>query len=182
MIIARFIFSLCLFILTCLSFPSGAIAAADCTTTSGAACPIGQTYKCTFNNKGGTTIKACCKDSAACSQYKLEMNAGGKIGTTINPEATCTNGVNTALGCLPYQTDNFVATFLGFLAGVVGLIALFVMLTATVVIMTGGANPEQVKKGKELFTAGITGLLFIIFSVVILRIVAGDIIKLPGFD
>jgi hypothetical protein len=45
----------------------------------------------------------------------------------------------------------------------------------------GRDNAEQVKKGKELFTGAITGLLFIIFSVTLLKIIAGDIIQLPGF-
>lgn len=56
------------------------------------------------------------------------------------------------------------------------------MLAATIQIMTGGDNAEQVKKGKELFTSAVTGLLFIIFSVTLLRIVAGDIIQLEGFN
>ena len=55
------------------------------------------------------------------------------------------------------------------------------MLAATIQIMTGGDNAEQVKKGKELFTGAITGLLFIVFSVTLLKIIAGDIIQLPGF-
>jgi hypothetical protein len=99
----------------------------------------------------------------------------------VDPSSGCSGGINTALGCIPYDTQGFTSAMLTFLIGVVGLIAILVMLVATVMIMTGGSNPEQVKKGKELFTGGITGLFFIIFSVTLLRIVAGDIIKLPGF-
>lgn len=99
----------------------------------------------------------------------------------IDPTAGCTDGINTGLGCIPYETRGFTAALLGFLASISGAIALVIMLIATIQIMTGGDNAEQVKKGKELFTGAITGLLFIIFSVTLLRIVAGDIIKLPGF-
>ena len=56
------------------------------------------------------------------------------------------------------------------------------MLIATIQIMSGGDNAESVKKGKELFTGAVTGLLFIIFSVTLLKIIAGDIINLPGFN
>lgn len=82
------------------------------------------------------------------------------------------------------KTDpsGFTSQLLGFLAGTAGAIALIIMLMATIQIMTGGDNAEQVKKGKELFTGAITGLLFIIFSVTLLKIVAGDIIQLPGFN
>ena len=102
---------------------------------------------------------------------------------TIDPTCNGGNGINTALGCLPFKSDNnqFTSSLLSFLAGISGAIALVIMLIATFQIMTGGDNAEQVKKGKELFTGAITGLLFIIFSVVLLRIVAGDIIQLPGF-
>ncbi len=79
------------------------------------------------------------------------------------------------------NTQGFTGQLLGFLAGIAGAIALVIMLAATIQIMTGGDNAEQVKKGKELFTGAVTGLLFIIFSVTLLKIIAGDIIQLPGF-
>ncbi|GAB4026386.1 MAG: hypothetical protein Fur0011_1930 [Candidatus Microgenomates bacterium] len=105
----------------------------------------------------------------------------GGFTNKLSPEEGCTNGINTALGCLPYNTKGFTISLLTFLAGTAGAISLVIMLIATIQIMTGGNNAEQVKKGKELFASAITGLLFIIFSVTLLRIVAGDIIQLPGF-
>lgn len=91
-------------------------------------------------------------------------------------------GIETALGCLSADTSGFTTQLLTFLAGIAGAVSLIIMLMATVQIMTGGDNAEQVKKGKELFTGAITGLLFIIFSVTLLKIIAGDIIQLPGFN
>ena len=90
--------------------------------------------------------------------------------------------INTGLGCLPTSTSGFTSALLIFLSGMAGAISLVIMLIATVQIMTGGDNAEQVKKGKELFTGAITGLLFIIFSVTLLQIIAGGIIDLPGFN
>jgi len=90
--------------------------------------------------------------------------------------------ISTGLGCISTSTNGFTTALLTFLAGTAGAISLIIMLMATIQIMTGGDNAEQVKKGKELFTGAITGLLFIIFSVTLLKIVAGDIIKLPGFN
>lgn len=99
----------------------------------------------------------------------------------IDPTCNGGTGIDTALGCIPFETTGFTSSLLTFLAGMAGAISLVVMLAATVQIMTGGDNAEQVKKGKELFTGAITGLVFIIFSVTLLKIIAGDIIKLPGF-
>jgi hypothetical protein len=102
--------------------------------------------------------------------------------TAFDPTGSCGDqAIDTALGCLPVSTAGFTGALLTFLAGTAGAISLVIMLVATIQIMTGGDNAEQVKKGKELFTGAVTGLLFIIFSVTLLQIVAGGIIKLPGF-
>ena len=102
---------------------------------------------------------------------------------STDPTVGCSaSEVNTALGCIPFENKGFTAALLRFLAGTAGAISLVVMLMATIQIMTGGGNPEQVKKGKELFTGAITGLLFIIFSVVLMRIVASDVLQIPGFE
>jgi len=70
---------------------------------------------------------------------------------------------------------------LTFIVGIAGAVALVTMLIATLQIMTAGGNAEQLQKGKELFTSAIVGLLFLIFSVSLLGIIAGNIIRLPGF-
>ena len=100
----------------------------------------------------------------------------------FDPTGSCGDkAIDTALGCMSVDTQGFTGQLLGFLAGTAGAISLVIMLAATIQIMTGGDNAEQVKKGKELFTGAVTGLLFIVFSVTLLKIVAGDIIQLPGF-
>jgi len=70
---------------------------------------------------------------------------------------------------------------LTFIVGIAGAVALVTMLIVTLQIMTAGGNAEQLQKGKELFTSAIVGLLFLIFSVSLLGIIAGNIIRLPGF-
>lgn len=106
----------------------------------------------------------------------FDPTAGCPGSSDTNPQ------INTGLGCLSTSTSGFTSALLTFLAGTAGAISLVIMLAATIQIMTGGDNAEQVKKGKELFTGAITGLLFIIFSVTLLQIIAGGIIKLPGFN
>lgn len=106
--------------------------------------------------------------------------SGGPLD--ISPAGTCGEGyIDTALGCLPYAREAFISALLGFVAGISGLISLVVMMVSTFLIMTSAGDPERLKRGKELFMAALTGLLFIVFSVTLLRLIAGDIIKLPGF-
>jgi hypothetical protein len=147
--------------------------------------------KSTANNnipcRVGTTTYYC-GSATECTGLKNNLNktsnsASGGGGPSVDPTGSCGQGsIDTALGCIPYETKGFTAALLTFLAGTAGAVSLVIMLIATFQIMTGGDNAEQVKKGKELFTGAITGLLFIIFSVTLLRVIAGDIIKLPGFN
>jgi len=70
---------------------------------------------------------------------------------------------------------------LRFVVGISGGIALVVMLSGTIQIMTAGGDAKKIQSGRDLFTAAIAGLLFLIFSAAILRIFGADILKLPGF-
>ena len=103
-------------------------------------------------------------------------------GSSLNPAGDCGTGyIDTALGCLPYERTEFIMALLRFLTGISGAIALAVMLIGTIQIMTAGGDAKKIQSGKELFMAGITGLLFLIFSVSLVRIIAGNILKIPGF-
>jgi hypothetical protein len=84
---------------------------------------------------------------------------------------------------MPFKSKDGALTkaLLTFAAGISGAISLAIMLAGTIQIMTAGGNAEQVQKGKELLTGAIIGLLFIIFSVTLLQLIAGDIIQLEGF-
>ncbi|MFZ2199715.1 MAG: hypothetical protein WAV40_02925 [Microgenomates group bacterium] len=115
------------------------------------------------------------------------------IGEVLTPVTVCTyagdkesacntclksSGIWTAIGCIPFNQDEFVVSVVRIIMGVAGMITLVMMLVATIMLMTGGGNQEQMKRGKEIFTGAVVGLLFLIFSVVILQIITKDIIKL----
>ena len=90
-------------------------------------------------------------------------------------------GVNTALGCIPIKPSNFVNSLLKFSIGIGGGIAFLLMIFGGFQIILSSGNPEKIKAGKEMITAAITGLLLIIFSILILKFVGVDILGLPGF-
>jgi len=167
---------------------------ARATCTPGACSGTGSPCTISSGTAGASSSKYCCTGTnaaAECTALKVASgnpsytnNAAGASSATAktDPTAGCSDTqINTALGCISVETKGFSASLLKFLAGIAGGISLVIMLVATIQIMTGGDNAEQVKKGKELFTGAITGLLFIIFSVALLRIIAGDIMKLDGF-
>lgn len=132
--------------------------------------------------KGGYENSALPQTQEKPAPAGVGIPRSGSAPTTGIAQGSCGEGeLSTALGCLPYTREAFVSALLSFIIGVAGGIALIIMLIATFQIMTAGGNPEQLQKGKELFTGAIIGLLFLIFSVSLLRIFAGSIIKLPGF-
>ena len=105
----------------------------------------------------------------------------GPGGSPFFPRSCGQGSLSTALGCIPYTTRGFVTALLSFIVGISGAVALITMLIATIQIMTAAGDAKKSQAGKDLFTSALSGLLFLIFSVTLLRIIAGDIIKLPGF-
>lgn len=51
--------------------------------------------------------------------------------------------------------------------------------SATVLISSG--NPEKIQAGKDMIVNSLIGILIIVFSVFLLRVVGLDILKIPGF-
>jgi hypothetical protein len=99
------------------------------------------------------------------------------------PTENCPNDteINTAIGCIPFgDTNAFVGFILRWAIGVGGGIAFLLIIMATFQIMSSSGDPERLKGGQELLTSAIAGLIMLIFSVFILRVIGVDILKLPG--
>jgi hypothetical protein len=92
------------------------------------------------------------------------------------------NGSWTAIGCIPTDPSAFIGTILNFAIGIAGGIAFLLILLGGFQIMTSAGNPEQLNAGRELVTSAITGLILIIFSVFLLRVIGVDILGLPNFS
>ncbi|QQS44153.1 hypothetical protein IPM65_00925 [Candidatus Roizmanbacteria bacterium] len=92
------------------------------------------------------------------------------------------DGVWTAFGCM---YSDFSKTLnervFGLAISFAGMIALGCIIYASFLMQTSAGNPERTGKAQELMTACITGLIVIIFSIFILRVIGVDILRLPGF-
>jgi hypothetical protein len=91
------------------------------------------------------------------------------------------NQVNTAIGCID-TTGSFITKFLQIGIGISGGIAFLLILMGGFQIMTSAGNPEQLNAGRELVTSAITGLILIIFSVFLLKLIGVNILTIPGFS
>lgn len=101
-----------------------------------------------------------------------------------NVEKSCPEpdqGVSTALGCIPIRVGPFVNNILTRAISIGGGIAFLLMLYGAFILITSAGNPENTKKGKEIITSAVVGLLFIIFSVFLLKLIGVDILQLDQF-
>ncbi len=104
---------------------------------------------------------------------------------SANEKGMCTScnargGVWTAAGCIYVNPKDFLEkTVLGWGIGIAGSIGLLCIIYAAFMIQTSQGNAEKTKKARELLTSCISGLLLIIFSVFILRIIGVDILGIP---
>ena len=98
-------------------------------------------------------------------------------------------GAWTAVGCFgqsssagsPSTLNDFLRSFIGIGTGIGSGIAMLLILFSGFMRITSAGNPERLHEAKELLTAAISGLLLIIFSVFMLKLIGVDILQIPGF-
>jgi len=93
-------------------------------------------------------------------------------------------GYWSGMGCVYFSSWQvfFEKNVFGLLIGLAGIISLFCIIYAAFQIQTSSGNTEKVKKAQELLTSCIMGLMLIIFSIFILRIIGVDVLRIPGFS
>lgn len=87
-------------------------------------------------------------------------------------------GIATAIGCIPTKPTEFIAALLRLTFAVVGGISFLLMIGSVFQMITSGGNPDSLKQGHERFTSAVIGLLFVIFAVLLLRIIGVDILNI----
>lgn len=99
----------------------------------------------------------------------------------IGKKASKDIGVWTAFGCVYSDLGKFISEkLLGWGVGLAGVVALLCIIYAAFTLQTSAGNPEQIKKAQELLTSCIMGLMLIVFSVFILRLIGVNILMIPG--
>jgi hypothetical protein len=92
-----------------------------------------------------------------------------------------TGGIWTAIGCVPQTSDGIVATIMNIGVIMAGTIVLIMILVGAFMLSTSQGDPKKTQEAKELITSAIIGLLFVIFSIVILQFIGVYVFRIPGF-
>lgn len=133
----------------------------------------------------------CCDTQEECATYQQEAAAvrmvelceyAGDNKTACEscfkkdpPEAW------TAIGCIPTTPSGFIGKFLNLGVGIAGGIAFLLILLSGFQMLTSVGNPEKLNAGKELMSSAISGLILIVFSIFLLRLIGVTILQLPEF-
>lgn len=87
----------------------------------------------------------------------------------------------TAFGCVETSATGIVQSFLRIGLGLAGGFVLLAILYGAFLLTTSSGDPNRVKEGQEMISSAVMGLLFVIFSVVILQFIGVTILRIPGF-
>lgn len=130
--------------------------------------------------RGATMICSGSENPDDCARVPDPKNP--PCGNDIDANEGRCDFVNTSLG-IPINVNpaGFIRSILGILLSISGGIAILLIMYAGYKIMTSRGNPEQVQSAREILTSAIVGLIFIIFSIVILQVITVDILQIPGF-
>ena len=92
------------------------------------------------------------------------------------------NSIHTALGNISTNVPGFTKWLLTFILSVAGGIVVLIIIATGYKLMASQGDPEKVKEAREGLTSAIVGLLFIIFSLVILQFITQSVLHIPGFN
>lgn len=85
--------------------------------------------------------------------------------------------IDTAIGCVPVDQTKFLSFLLRWSIGIASGVAFILITKASFQIMTSQGDMKKIQAGKELLTSAIMGLILIIFSVFILRLIGVNILQ-----
>ena len=101
--------------------------------------------------------------------------------TEGNSDQEGNKGVWTAIGCIKSDPQSILQRFISVGLGMSGGVALLTFLAAGFIFSTSQGDPKAYGQAKEMMTASIVGIIFVIFSVTILQFIGYEILKIPGF-
>jgi len=154
----------------------------DCKPRAGTTCSAGNQPFCISNIDGG------CNRNLFDGGSSCVCKPSGYVPYTTEDTTFCNSDgvrsgnpkINTAIGCIPVKLDSFFVWFLPFVFSISGGIAFLLMVYGFITISTSKGDPKAIQGARETITSAITGLLISIFAIFILRLIALDILKIPG--
>lgn len=135
-----------------------------------------------------------CKDSEAPTNWDDCRKCAYPDTGTSSPEEDLTikgaEGIPTPhpdyhytmIGCISTQPGDFTNFIISkLIIPIVGGIAFLYLLYGAGIVATSQTDPEKLNYGKRIIYGAIVGLIFVLLSTFVIRFIAVDVFKLPGF-
>jgi len=87
----------------------------------------------------------------------------------------------TAVGCIPTDGTGIVTSILRIGMSIAGGIVLLMILASAFQLTVSQGDPKKVEEARGMITSAVGGLLFIIFSMIVLETIGVSILQIPGF-
>jgi len=143
-------------------------------------CEVGTTLSCGSRcDPNNDQCPADCPCSYVAGSWLCHTTPPEPKPPEPKPPVPGVECIPTAIGCIDVKgPSQFVNTILNLAIGLAGGIAMLLIIFGGIQILTSAGNPEKIQAGKELITSAIAGLILIVFSVFILRIIGVEILDI----
>ncbi len=122
------------------------------------------------NQVYGLEVHQGSPDGPVIASFTFEVAVGQNPGALEPGHNPCESGVcKTALGSIPTNITAFAKQFLSIAIGLDGGIALILLVYGSIRVLTSSGNQQSLATGRDIIIAAVAGLLFLIFSVLIIR-------------
>lgn len=112
--------------------------------------------------------------STDCGVVTSTSGGSGQNPCGVGPTGSC----ETALGSIPTSISGFSGKILSIATGLAGGIALIIMVVGAIKVLTSSGDQQKTAGGRDMIVAAVAGLLFLIFSALILRFIGSDLLGL----
>ena len=102
--------------------------------------------------------------------------------STLSVLACGSEEVETGIGCVPTSASGLANFLVRLIVGIAGGVALLLLIIGGAQFIASSGDPDSLDEAKEKITAAVSGILLIIFSLLVLKVIGVDILGLPGFD
>lgn len=126
------------------------------------------------NSSSGTTPTGSSVNATG-AECKIDLGGSGGLAG-LKP------GIETAIGCIPIEPQPFIFAVLRLAIVTGGAVTLLVLIGAVFKMITSAGNPDSLKQAQEKISSAIIGILFLVFSLLLLKIIGVDILGIPGFS
>jgi hypothetical protein len=134
-------------------------------------------YTVTAQYQVARSTQACLSEGGSTLKVTEDKTKEGRGGSISDPDSAKT--INTVFGEIPTDPAAFAGAVVQIAIGIAGGLAFLLMVFGAYRLIFAAGNPESIQQGREIIAAAVIGLLVVIFSVFILRLVGISILGLP---